>query len=827
MRQSFQKYPFGAAVMRNMIPTVEGAMIRRPGTRFVHELLDSSTRARLLSFVFSTLQAYMLVAEAGKMTFNRNQGQIFVPSHGGAISNGTFDADITDWDDRSTGGAGNQISHDATNDRLTLETNGTAATDIGWAEQDVAVTDPTVEMVLKFRVIGAPGDRIELRVGTTSTGSELVSDVLFETGYHCHALTPGEGNATVYIQFRNRGNFRNKDVQIDDVSLVDNAALQIDSPYGGSDLTAIKTAQSADVMYSVNGTSPPYKLSRFGNTSWSLTEVAFEDGPYLLENEESTTLQAGALAGLGVTVTASSTTGINEGRGFLSTDIGRSIRIQHSTNEPGWGVIVGVNSTTQVSVDVRRDFNATTTTTDWRLGAWSATTGYPSSVGFYEQRIVFAATANQPQTFWLSQSADLENMRPDSFVSGAVQVEDDDALDFTMAADQVNAIRWLSGGKQLFIGTVGGEWLVTSDGAFITPSDIEVKQQTTHGSADIQPARVGHVVLFVQSAGRRVRELVFDFNTDGLLAPDMTSLASHILRGGVEEIAFQEEPLRVLWCVRGDGVLAGLTYEREENVVGWARHVLGGSFSGGEAVVESVASIPGNDGAGQTQSSADRDEVWVIVKRTINGVTKRYVEFMEGSFEGPLRDDYETEADWKTAMIAQQADAYYADSMLTYNGAATTSVSGLDHLEGEEVVIWADGAVHPRKTVSGGGVAFDYEVTKAQIGLPFEHTWRSLKNSAGAARGTAMGQKTRIHFVTLILQDAVSVNLGPDVDNLYTIPLREVSDLMDTAVPLFSGELEADFDGDWDSDPRMVIQGDDPGPLKVLAIAPRLTVNEL
>ena len=257
------------------------------------------------------------------------RSQITVADTDAAITNGTFPSNITDWDNRSTGTG--SIAHDATNQRLSLVPGGTGATDIGWAEQDVAVgaSFQAVEHVLKFQVIGAPSDRVELRIGTASTGSQLIADRIFEVGYHTIAFTPGA--ATVYIQFRNRGNFRNKTVQIDNVSLIDAAAVELQTPYTEAQLYALTGMQSADVLYLFHAAQPVYKLQRYGHTSWSLVQVAWQDGPWLEENDTTTTLTFSAATGLGVTVTASATTGINNDEGFKATDVGRLIRLTDST----------------------------------------------------------------------------------------------------------------------------------------------------------------------------------------------------------------------------------------------------------------------------------------------------------------------------------------------------------------------------------------------------------------------------------------------------------------------------------------------------------------
>jgi len=723
------------------------------------------------------------------------------------------------WADKSTGGAGNLISYDSTNKRMTLETNGTASSDIGIGEQqfDVGASFDTNEHILKFRVLGAPGDRILLRIGTATGGTQIVNDEIFEVGFHCKPFTPGDSNNSIYVQFRNRGDFRDKDMQIDDVSLIDNTGVEVDTPWSEANLFTVNGPQSADVLYLYHPSHPTYKLLRLGHTQWSLVEVVWEDGPYLAENSTTTTMTASAATGLGITVTASSIVGINGGDGFKTTDVGRLIRItDEGTVNWGWGVIVTRSSTTVVLVDIRRTFTVTTAETRWRLGAWSSTTGYPSGGSFYEQRQFAFNTTDQPQTLWATQTADFENHTPDSDPTADTfdgTVEDDDALDYTISADEVNAIRWMSPGEDtLVLGTTGGEWIPESAGIVITPSDIVVRRRTKHGSANIQPVRVGNVVLFVQKAKRKIREFGFAFEVDGFRAFDMTRLAQHIAtRKGIAEMDFQQEPDSLVWAVRNDGQLLSMTFRREEDVVGWARHILGGSFGSGDAVVESVAVIPGADGSGQTQSSEDRDEVWITVKRTIDGVTKRYIEVLERDYEDG--DDEE--------------DSYYADSIITFDGAAASSITGLDHLEGETVKIFADGFIHPDKTVASGAIILDNAASVVQVGLGYAHTIKPLKFEGGTAAGTAVGKTKQVFGVTFVLLNSHTLTFGPDVDNLTTIDFRAVSDPMDTAVPFFTGEHFEPFEDDWKTDPRIVIQSDDPVPFTLLALAPEIDTREL
>jgi len=317
-------------------------------------------------------------------------------------------------------------------------------------------------------------------------------------------------------------------------------------------------------------------------------------------------------------------------------------------------------------------------------------------------------------------------------------------------------------------------------------------------SAPIQPLLIGNSTLFIQRAKRKLRELAFSSESDSYVAPDMTILAEHITEGGIEEMAYQQEPDSVAWLVRADGVLACMTFRREEQVVAWHRHIVGGAFGSGNAVVESVATIPGD---------IDEDQVWVIVKRTINGATKRYVEYLSGF-------DFGTDV----------GNAFFVDSGLTYSGSAATTISGLNHLEGQSVAILADGAAHANKTVSSGAITLDRSVTKAQIGLPFTSKLETLRIDAGSAMGSSQGKNKRIGEVTVRLFRTVGLKIGTSSTELDTVPFRSSSDNMDTALSLFTGDKTAEFNGGYDDDATITIVQDLPLPMTILAIFPTLSV---
>ena len=575
-----------------------------------------------------------------------------------------------------------------------------------------------------------------------------------------------------------------------------NRVYTIATPFATADLPNLKFAQSADVMYICHPSYNIHKLSRTGHTSWFLDDVEFTAGPLQDHNIELTTLTASATTGNGITITASDVTGINGDLGFQTTDAGRLI---HLGTGKGLAKIVTVSSTLVVVANVIETLSTTSATTDWSLGAWSITTGYPSCVSFYEQRLVFAGTTEQPQTLWFSKSGDYENF--DENYHGTVA--DDDAITYTIASNQVNAIRFLSATRTLIVGTVGGEFSVSGGGTDdpVTPTNILIKKQSNHGCANIDAIPVGNVTLFLQRAKRKIRELAYNFDVDGYVAPDMTILAEHISETGINEMSYQQEPNQIIWCVRQDGQLVGLTYQREQQVVAWHQHIFGGAFSTGIAVCESVATIPTNDKEYQT---------WVIIKRTINGVTRRYVEYIN-------QFDF-TETDNTTFN--------FLDSQLSYSGSSTTTISGLEHLEGQTVSVLANGSTHPDRTVSNGSITLARASTKVKVGLPYTSILQTMRIDAGSQNGTSQAKTKRIYNITVRLYESIGVEVGPNLSNMEAIPFRSSAALMDTAIPVYTGDKEIEFRGNYESDGFIFVRQTQPLPLTILSLYPDLTTND-
>ena len=569
---------------------------------------------------------------------------------------------------------------------------------------------------------------------------------------------------------------------------VANRVYTLATTYETADLAELKFAQSADVMYICHPDYVPKKLSRTGHTSWTITDVEFTNGPYLDDNITAVTLSSSAhTVGTARDLTASAAT-------FVSTDVGRLVRFRE-----GYGEITAFTSTTAVTWTIIKDTNSGSASTDWALGAWSDTTGYPSCVSFFEQRLVFAGTTDQPQTLFFSKSGDYENM--DENRGGTIA--DDDAIIYTIASNQVNAIRFLSSTRTLIVGTVGGEFSVSGGGTDdpVTPTNILIKKQSNHGCANIDAIPVGNVTLFLQRAKRKIRELAYNFDVDGYVAPDMTILAEHISESGIKSMSYQQEPNQLIWCVREDGRLVCLTYQREQQVVAWHQHIFGGAFSTGIAVCESIATIPTDDKEYQS---------WVIVKRTINGVTRRYVEYLN---EFDFDEDDNTEFN-------------FLDSQLAYSGSATTTISGLDHLEGQVVSVLADGSTHPDRTVTNGSITLARSSTKVKVGLSYTSILQTMRLDAGSQNGTSQAKTKRIFNVSIRLYESIGVEVGPNLSNMEEIPFRSSANPMDQAIPVFTGDKEVEFRGNYETDGFIFVRQTQPLPLTVLSLYPELITND-
>jgi len=537
------------------------------------------------------------------------------------------------------------------------------------------------------------------------------------------------------------------------------------------------------------------------NGGGGMTELPSRN--YLIANKTTNTFELTDLFGVAINTTGFTTytgSGVQVDKIYEVATPYTSAQINDVRFAQSADVMYLVHPSHAVRTLSRTDHNAwafaTPTITENNTPSLVGSDNYPSVVTFFEQRLVFAASNNQPQTLWFSKNADYLN-----FTTGTA---DNDALIYTIASNKVNAIRYLSATRILNIGTSGGEYvLTTTNGSPVTPTSTVIRKYSNYGCIDSEVVQVADVTLFAQRGARKVREFryVGEVDVGGYTAPDITVLAEHLTEGGIKEFAFQQEPESIVWARRADGTLLGLTYRREEEIVAWHKHVLGGVFGTGQARVESIISLPTDSG---------EDELYMIVKRTINGQTKQYVEVMKTFDFG-----------------SDTTAAFFVDSGLAYSGSSTTTLSGLYHLEGASTSVLANGATHPDETVSSGGITLDFAITSGAVGLGYTSKLQTLRIEAGSADGTSQGKPKRIHDVTLRFHETVGAEVGTSAVNADRIFFRDSSMDMDTAVPLFTGDKDIEFPGGFEEGDRIFVQQSQPLPMTVLALYPRMNTHDV
>jgi hypothetical protein len=498
----------------------------------------------------------------------------------------------------------------------------------------------------------------------------------------------------------------------------------------------------------------------------------------------------------------------------------------------------------------------------WTLGAWGAHNEHPTQVTLWRERLVWAGRSR----VWMSVAGDYESMAPDDY---GQQVADS-AITIEVGSQKNDAIRWLAPTDALLVGTAGSEFAIVAqtESEPLGPANIKSAVQTGHGSKGVQPERMGSAVAYVDRSGRRVRECGYDADSAVYQSRDVTIIADHILVDGCTEVAFQGSPDDVLWAVAGDS-LVGFTYQREQNIYAWHRHPTDGS-------VESVATLPA--------PTTDRDDVWVSVvrfgKRLIEwmdaglplggdhhesfyvdsglsydgAIAATLYAASSAQTQGATNVSFDASADvfeeddvgrriqyrynangWRTATAkitsVLGADKVYctilspfpAEDVYVGCRLTTTTVSGLDHLEGQAVAILADGSVLPSQTVSDGAVSLAVPAGRIHAGLPYSCRVRLMRYEA--PQSTAQAKTKRAHEVTFRFVETTGVEVGPDWERLDALTFRVPSYGMDVAVPLYSGDMAVQWPLGYDTDGYICVQSSTPLPMTLAAVFPEMEVQ--
>jgi hypothetical protein len=453
-------------------------------------------------------------------------------------------------------------------------------------------------------------------------------------------------------------------------------------------------------------------------------------------------------------------------------------------NDIGYAKITSVTSPTVASATVKVTLPTAVGTDDWAEGAWSDYRGYPSCFTFYKQRGIYAATYLNPQSMWGTKIDDYNDFEYGKSLA-------DDAFMFTIDSDDVNKLLWMYPSRVLLGGSSGGEWKLSKLDQTITPTTPSVDKQTAYGSQKTRAIGIGNAVLYVQEGGHKIRAMSYNYELDGYVSEEVSIRAENLLReGSIVDWAYQKKPDNILYIVMSTGQIVACTYDTANQTIAFSKIITtNGAF-------ESVASIPGTD----------YDEVWVVVKRTIDGTDYKYIE----QFQSPY---------WE-----EQTDYIMMDSSLTYTGEPKQVISGLSHLEGEEVAVLVNGAAHINCTVSGGSITLQPDfigvepTTVVHVGLPYTGIIKTNRIFSNTETGLSIGRQQVIYDVNIDFMDSFQCKLGIDEDNLSQLPVFSYPLLSSAPVP-YSGQYTTNFPSGADNELYITIVNEKPLPLQVLGIA--------
>ena len=561
--------------------------------------------------------------------------------------------------------------------------------------------------------------------------------------------------------------------------------VEITSPYAAVNLFELGFAQDADTLYITHTGHPVKKLTRSSHYIWGLETVDFQGGPWLPDNLDSGSfIKATGSTGAVSLIASGSYTFVTAGSSSLS---GSLLRIGNSN---GYVRITGITNAGTASATVIQTLqsaSATGFTNNWAEGAWSVKNGNPQAVQFFEQRLYFGGSKTQPQTVWGSAVESYEDFTPG--------VNLDDSVSFTIADNQVNAIRWLAAGSSLAVGTLGGNFLMRSDTTSgpISPTTINIKKETTFGADLILPKRIGNATVYVQRNNLTIRELKYNFEEDAQEATDMTILSDHITKSGIKDMDYQEAPDGILWCVRKDGQMATLTRLAQQDVMAWTKHDTQGSYL-------SVAVIP----------NGNEDQVWVVTQRSVGAGAVKMVEY----FKPFIQPD-------------DPAENFYVDCGLSYHGTGTYSkvLTGLEHLNSRIVSVLGDGAVYPDQMVSGGSITISQSCNIIHVGLSYISTIKTSRLEAGSITSSTQGIVKRIYKSIVRLWRSLGCDIG-NVTTQDSIAFRDTSVPMGSGTPLYTGDKEVSFPVGWNKEAQVYITQEQPLPLNILAIINKVEVSQ-
>lgn len=458
---------------------------------------------------------------------------------------------------------------------------------------------------------------------------------------------------------------------------------------------------------------------------------------------------------------------------------------------PG-GSTVGVvritewNGFRQVGADVLQSLGATGATAVWAEGAWSRARGYPVAGALHDGRL------------WLVRGRQLWASQPDDFLSFAVGPNDDDAISRFIALGDISPASWIKGAAHLVIGTEGNEASVRSSSfeEALTPTNMTIRERSVRGSANVDAVRMGSQLFFVSRSGKRLIRLSYDVDAQGYADQDLTRLHEQVAGdGGFVGLRLQIEPEPRLWLVRDDGQAAILTFNQNENVVGWSR------FVAADGEVQDVAILPGRP----------EDSVYLLVRREVAGEQRVTVERLQPERWGALSDAW-----------------FVQDGLDLRSFSPVRTISGLQHLNGVTAAIWADGQEHRPLLVQGGSVTLDRPVRRVIIGRGYVGRYASPRLAHGSQLGTSVGEQKRLNAATLLTSRTPrhAVRVGTSFERMTQRQDQAAGLVLDQAPSARTEEIRFEVEGRHETDPRLHIEMVGAGPALVLGYVPELQTYE-
>lgn len=581
-----------------------------------------------------------------------------------------------------------------------------------------------------------------------------------------------------------------------------NEPYEIENPYAEEDLFGIHYVQSADVLTLVHQNYAPRELRRLGATNWELKQIDFAAPPP--PAKPTVTNSGGSEKKYDYTyvITAIGEDEISESAASPSTTVNANLYESGQVNTISWTAVEGatrynvyklqgglfgyIGQTSDLSIiddDIDPDLSKTPPRYD---NVFADAESYPGAVSYFEQRRCFAGTLSRPQHIWMTKSGTESNM------SYSLPLVDDDRISFRVAAREANTIRHIVPLNQLLLLTSSAEWRVTSlNSDAITPTTISVRPQSYIGASDVQPVIINNTLIYGAARGGHIRELGYNWQSGGYVSGDLSLRAPHLFDNlDITDMGYSKAPIPIVWFISTSGRLLGLTYVPEQQVGAWHWHDTPGQF-------ESLAVV----------AEGHEDVLYVVVRREINGTVRRYVERMRSrQFDDP-------------------ADAFFVDCGGTYDGPPVSTISGLDHLEGETVSILADGAVMPQQQVTGGAITLDVPASKVQVGLPIHGDLETLPVAIGLQDGSlGQGRFKNVNKAWLRVYRSSGIWIGPDADNLVEAKQR-TSEPYGAPPELKSEEIDIMLSPSWGDGGQIYIRQRDPLPLTVVGLTLELALG--